>query len=330
MPTHKHLRRLLPATLLAASVLLTGCATGHEATEHAAQHTGSSSPSLHRDPADTQLPRGIAPPGTQQAVGDGAWSVTVQRLERLPAGTAADVPAGSSAYRARLTVTNRRPQIATAPQIAVTWRYGQLGRQATELAGAAAALTGDDPPLVRPNATVRQDVRLVLPDRAQGQPVTVTVEATPQGLAEPDLLFFESALPGRPAAATASQADGSSGSRQDVTPLGQWKAGVRLSSVSVTGTGSVRTARLELSVANGTGDPLPGLGTALRVMTGEDLHPAATIRPVYGYHDAAIAPHRTATQTIAFRVPQSAVGEPVTIEAVDADGSRVTFEGRIG
>jgi hypothetical protein len=328
MTTHTHLRRILSVTLLVASVLLTGCATGHDMAAPAAHHTvGSLSP--HREPDDPQLPRGIAPAGTQQAVGDGAWAVTVQRLERLPAGTAADAPAGSGAFRARLTLTNRQPQIATAPHISVTWRYGELGRQATEMAAATATLTGDDPPLVRPNGTVSQDVRLILPDQAQGQPVTVTVEATPQGLAEPDLLFFESTLPGRPTAAQ-PQVRGSSANRQDVTSLGQWNAGVRLSTVSVTGTGPSRTARLELSVANSTGDPMTGLGTTLRVLTGEDLHLAATIRPVYGYHDAAIAPHRTATQSIAFRVPDSAVGRPVTVEAVDAGGSRVSFEGRIG
>jgi hypothetical protein len=330
MSTHMHFRRLLPAVLLAASALVSGCATDHGSTEPAGLHAGDS-PSAHRDPDGAELPKGVVEPGTQQTVGDGSWSVTLQRLEQLPASTVPNVPAGSSAFQMRMTVTNRQPQIAAAPQISVIARYGALGRQATEVTGSASvSLMGDEPLRVRPDGTVSQDVRLVLPDQAQGQPVTVTVEATPQGLAQPDLLFFESALPGRPVTSSQPQGPRGGGSQQAVTPLGQWNDGVRLSPVSVTGQGSSRSAHLELSVANRTGDPLRGLGTTLRVLTGQNLHLAATVRPVYGYHDAAIAPHRTATQSVAFRVPEASVGGPVTIEAVDADGSRITFEGRLG
>ncbi|TGB15552.1 hypothetical protein E2651_02480 [Streptomyces sp. MZ04] len=271
-------------------------------------------------------------PGTQQPVGDGSWTVTLRRLERLSAGTVPEVPAGSSAYRVRITVTNERPQVATAPRIAVTARYGHLGRQATEVKTAATAASpgADEPVRIRPNGSADLDVRLAFPDRAQGRQVTVTVEATPEGLAEPELLFFESALQGRPATSPQAQGSRDAEGRQGLTPLGQWNAGLRLSSVSVTGHGASRSARLEVSVANRTGAPMPGLGTTLRVLTGRDLHLATTVRPVYGYHDAAIAPHHCATQAVVFRIPESAVGGPVTIEAVSADGSRVTFEGQLG
>ncbi|XIG72578.1 hypothetical protein C1N81_03570 (plasmid) [Streptomyces sp. SGAir0957] len=189
----------------------------------------------------------------------------------------------------------------------------------------------DEPVRVTPNGSVDQDVRLVLPDQAQGQRVTMTVEATPEGLAEPELLFFEGAVPGRPATPSPAQMPGGLDRREAVTPLGRWNAGVRLSEVSLTGEGASRRARLELSVANGTSDPLPGLGTTLRVLGGQDLHLITTVRPAYGYHDAAIAPHRTATQTVGFRIPAAATDGPVTIEAVAADGARITtFQGRIG
>ncbi|WP_424892321.1 hypothetical protein [Streptomyces sp. XH2] len=331
MPTPSSLRRALPAVLLSASLLISGCAGSDSQPDSAgAADPGSSSPA---GPPSSALPDGIVKPGSAQPVAGGAWTVTLQGLERLPAETSRDVPAGSSAYAARLTVANQRSRIATAPRTELTARYGALGRQAGPMAGAAAAQAKPGaaaPVRVGPNASVTQEVRLVFPDQAQGQPVTVTVEATPEGLAQPELLFFESPLPGRPAASPEPQGPEGAGDRQGATPLGQWHGGLRLSTVSVTGEGEERTAHLELSVANRGGDPLRGLGTTLRVLTGRDLHLAATVHPVYGYHDAAIAPHRTATQAVTFRVPQSAVGGPVTIEAVGVDGSRSAFEGKLG
>ncbi|RLU82005.1 hypothetical protein CTZ27_31075 [Streptomyces griseocarneus] len=330
MPTPSSLRRALPAVLLSASLLISGCAAS-EGQPDSADGAGpsSSSPSA---PPSSALPDGIVKPGSAQPVGDGAWTVTLQGLERLPAETVRDVPAGSSAYTARLTVTNQRSRIATAPRTEVTARYGTLGRQAGPVPGSATAQPspGADPVKVGPNGSVTQEVRLVFPDQAQGQRVTVTVEAKPEGLAQPELLFFESPLPGRPAASGEAQGPGGASDRQGATPLGQWNGGLRLSTVSVSGEGDERTANLELSVANQGGDPMRGLGTTLRVLTGRDLHLADTIHPVYGYHDAAIAPHRTATQAVTFRVPSSAVGGPVTIEAVGVDGSRVAFEGKLG
>ncbi|GAA1237704.1 hypothetical protein [Streptomyces rhizosphaericus] len=37
--------------------------------------------------------------------------------------------------------------------------------------------------------------------------------------------------------------------------------------------------------------------------------------------------HRTATQTVDFRIPAASADGPVTIEAIAADGSRITFQG---
>ncbi|MFD7919562.1 hypothetical protein ACFV3R_10090 [Streptomyces sp. NPDC059740] len=326
------LRRLLPTALLAASLLASGCAAGHDTTPNPSGTHANSTGSHPTSAAD--LPQGIAKAGAQQPVDGGSWTVTLQRLERLPAGTGpSKAPAGSGAYRTRMTVTNTRPQVATAPQIALTIRYGDLGHEVLEMPAGptSASPAAHEPVRVAPNGSVSRDVRLVLPDQAQGQRVTMTVEATPEGLAEPELLFFEDAVPGRPAAPSPAQAPGDLDRREAVTPLGQWNAGLRLSEVSLSGQGGAsRRARLELSVANGTSDPLPGLGTTLRVLAGEDLHLITTIRPAYGYHDAAIAPHRTATQTVGFRIPAAAADGPVTIEAVAADGSRLTFQGRLG
>ncbi|MEU2769824.1 hypothetical protein ABZ628_24165 [Streptomyces diastaticus] len=228
-----------------------------------------------------------------------------------------------------MTVANQRAQVATAPRTAVTVRYGALGRTATEGTDSSPSPSTDEQQQVRPNGSVDRDVQLVLPDQAQGLPVTVTVEATEEGLAEPDPLFFEGALPGT-AASPAARAPQGGPATQSVTPLGQWNGQVRVGKVTLSGEGASPTGSLELSVVNRSGDPMPGLGTTLRILTGEDLHLAATVHPVYGYRDAAIAPYRTATQTVSFRVPEAAVGGPVTVEAVDAGGSKATFEGTLG
>lgn len=100
--------------------------------------------------------------------------------------------------------------------------------------------------------------------------------------------------------------------------------------VTVSEVGASLTVTLELSVINRSSDPMPGLGTTLRVLTGKGLRLAATIRPGYGYRDAAVAPYRVATQTVSFRIPESARSDLVMIEAVDAGGSKVTFEGTLG
>ncbi len=321
------LRHALPTGLLAASLLISGCA-GSGNGSAAADRPTVSAPTASPSPSSA-LPDGIVTPGTARPVGDGAWTVTLQGLEQVPTGTVPGVPAGSSVYTARLSVANQRAQIATAPRTAVTARYGALGRQAAP-ATEKADSPKKEPVQVRPNAAAYQDVRLVFPDQAQGQAVTVTVEATEEGLAEPELLFFESALPGRPAASPEAQGAQGAEARQGSTPLGQWNGGLRLSAITMSGEGASRTGSLELSVVNRSGDPLSGLGTTLRILTGQDLHLAATVHPVYGYHDAAIAPYRTATQTVTFRVPEGAVGGPVTVEAVGVDGSRVAFDGRLG
>ncbi|WDN56167.1 hypothetical protein [Streptomyces clavuligerus] len=239
------------------------------------------------------------------------------------------MPAGSSAYTARVTVANQRAQVATAPRTAVTARYGALGRTAAEATDSSTTSARAEPQQVRPRGSVDRDVKVVLPNQARGLPVTMTVEATEEGLAEPELLFFEDALPGA-ATSPDTQAPQGAPAGQPVTPLGQWNENVRVGEVTLSGEGASRTGTLELSVINRSGDPMPGLGTTLRILTGQDLHLAATIRPVYGYRDAAIAPYRTATQTVSFRALEAAVGGPVTVEAVDAGGSRITFEGTLG
>ncbi|WP_240509209.1 hypothetical protein [Streptomyces agglomeratus] len=322
------LRHALPTVLLAGAVLVSGCADSDSEPKADGKPTNSA-PGARPSPS-TVLPDGIVKPGTAQPVGDGAWTVTLQGFERLPAGAVPGVLAGSSAYTARVTVANQRAQVATAPRTAVTVRYGALGRTAAEATDSSTTSAKDEPQQVRPNGSVDRDVKVVLPDQAQGLPVTVTVEATEEGLAEPELLFFEGALPGGAAASPDAQAPQGAPARQPVMPLGQWNGHVRVGKVTVSGEGAARTGSLELSVVNRSGDPMPGLGTTLRILTGQDLHLAATVRPVFGYRDAAIAPYRTATQSVSFRAPEAAVGGPVTVEAVDAGGSRITFEGTLG
>jgi hypothetical protein len=322
-------RRALPIALLTTSLFVAGCSASHNAPTG----TGSTEAAPSSRPS-RQLPDGIGAMGSTVAVADGSWTVRLQGFTRLPPGAESGSPAGWNTYTTRLTLTNRRDEIATAPDTELTARYGELGRQAEAANShdtAATQSAESEPVRVRPDGSVTTQVRLSFPAYAGGQRVTVTAETTQEGLAEPELLFFEGTLPGRATAASSEAPRASSPAGQGVTPLGQWHAdSVRLSTVSVSGRGSTRTAELELSVANRGTDPMTGLGTTLRVFTGQNLHLAATIHPVYGYHDAAIAPHRTATQTVSFRVPSSAVGGPLTIEAVGTDGARVTFEGRLG
>ncbi|WP_327740546.1 hypothetical protein OG749_46800 (plasmid) [Streptomyces nojiriensis] len=324
----ERLRHALPTALLAGAMLISGCASSGNDPKADSQPT-SSAPGARPSPS-TVLPDGIVKPGTALPVGDGAWTVTLQGLERLPDETVPGVPAGSSAYTSRVTVANQRAQVATAPKTAVTARYGALGRTAAEGTAKNTPSSGDGPQQVRPNGSVDRDLRLILPDQAQGLPVTVTVEATEEGLAEPELLFFEATLPGGAAATPDPQAPQGAPASHSARPLGQWNDHVRVGEVTVSGEGASRTGSLELSVVNRSGGPMPGLGTTLRILTGPDLQLTATVRPVYGYRDAAIAPYRTATQSVSFRIPEAAVGGPVTVEALDAGGSRVTFEGRLG
>ncbi|EDY49265.1 hypothetical protein [Streptomyces clavuligerus] len=321
------LRHVLPTVLLASALLASGCA-GSEPDSSDGGQTPGSAPTARSSPP-TAPPEGIVKPGTALPVGGGAWTVTLQGLEPLPAGAVPGVPAGSSAYTARVTVANQRAQVATAPRTAVTARYGALGRTAAEATDSSTTSARAEPQQVRPRGSVDRDVKVVLPNQARGLPVTMTVEATEEGLAEPELLFFEDALPGA-ATSPDTQAPQGAPAGQPVTPLGQWNENVRVGEVTLSGEGASRTGTLELSVINRSGDPMPGLGTTLRILTGQDLHLAATIRPVYGYRDAAIAPYRTATQTVSFRALEAAVGGPVTVEAVDAGGSRITFEGTLG
>ncbi|WP_435057654.1 hypothetical protein [Streptomyces sp. bgisy060] len=323
------LHHVLPTVLLAGAVLISGCAGSDREPKADRQATPSTTPAARPSPS-VVLPDGIVKPGTVLPVGDGAWTVTLQGFEQLPAGAVAGVPAGSSAYAARVTVANQRAQIATVPRTAVTARYGALGHTAAEATDSSASSSKDQPQQVRPNGSVDRDVKLVLPDQAQGLPVTVTVEATEEGLAEPELLFFEGTLPGDAAGSPDPRAPQGAPAGQSVTPLGQWNGHVRVGKVAVSGAGASRTGSLELSVVNRSGEPMSGLGTTLRILTGKDLHLAATVHPVYGYHDAAIAPYRTATETVSFRIPEAPIGGPVTVEAVDAGGSRVTFEGVLG
>ncbi|MFI1067899.1 hypothetical protein ACH4TC_39250 [Streptomyces spororaveus] len=191
----ERLRHTLPTVLLAGAALISGCA-GSDSEPKADRQATSSTTAAARPSPSPVLPNGIVKPEAPLAVGDGAWTVTLQGLEPLPTGTVPNVPAGSSAYTARVTVANQRAQVATAPRTAVTARYGALGRTAAEATDSSTSSSKDEPQQVRPNGSVDRDVKVVLPDQAKGQPVTVTVEATEEGLAEPELLFFEGALPG--------------------------------------------------------------------------------------------------------------------------------------
>ncbi|MET7296392.1 hypothetical protein ABZS79_30505 [Streptomyces griseoloalbus] len=98
------LRHALPTVLLVGAVLISGCANSDSDPKADGKPTNSA-PGARPSPS-TVLPDGIVRPGTALPVGDGAWTVTLQGFERLPAGAVPGVPAGSSAYTARVTVAN--------------------------------------------------------------------------------------------------------------------------------------------------------------------------------------------------------------------------------
>ncbi|MEU9254548.1 hypothetical protein AB0D66_22195 [Streptomyces sp. NPDC048270] len=115
-------------------------------------------------------------------------------------------------------------------------------------------------------------------------------------------------------------------------PLGSWsQEQVRISPITLgEAKDGKREASTELTVTNKEPDPRAGLGVTVRVMAGAALTDVAALTPGLNFSDAPIAPSRSATVTVRFRIPATAVPGPVTIEAVDRDGSRTTFSGTVG
>lgn len=326
-------RGLAAVITVAIATLSAGCA-GH--TADGPGGTLGRTPSASAAASDAP-PSGVTPLGRSVPVAAQGWNLELAPFKETSAGASAEhVPAGWIVVRTQARFTNTSGQIAQLPDTALTVRYGTLGRQAAPVKDAA--LTGlpahDEAVREAPGATFTAEVGVAIPPQERGQRVTVTAEATQEGMAEADDLFFEGTLPGTAATAgdAAPQATTGAGaaSAGAVLPFGSWSPGrVRLSAITLGPAKSgMRPATADLTVVNSDSRPRTGAAITLRVMTGTGLKDAASLTPGLDYPDAPIAPERPATVTVHFSLPTTAVPGPVTVEAVD-QGERITFSGTV-
>ncbi|MEU9254549.1 hypothetical protein AB0D66_22200 [Streptomyces sp. NPDC048270] len=180
--------------------LLVGCSQDKSiSAEHAPASAASSADTPHAG-----LPSGVIALGQASPVAAQGWGLSVTPFEEAPAGDAtyAGVPAGWSVLKTTARFTNKAAHVARLPQTTLTVRYGAFGREAVPVKGGS--LTGlparDDAVRQTPGGTFTAEIGVGVPPQALGQRVTVTAEATQEGLAQADNLFFEGSLPGKLAA----------------------------------------------------------------------------------------------------------------------------------
>ncbi|MFD3664605.1 hypothetical protein ACFWVF_29095 [Streptomyces sp. NPDC058659] len=315
--------------VMAVAALSAGCA---------GSTSGPSAPGTMSAPATAGatpagLPSGITELGPAVPVAAQGWTLAVAPFKEAGASSG-EVPADWAVLRTTATFTNTSDRITLLPDTALTVRYGPLGRQAVPVKDQT--LSGlpahDAATKVAPGASYTAEIGVAVPPQGLGQRVTVTAEATQEGMAEADDLFFEGTLPGSATSSSGSpEPTGTTpASPGPLLPFGAWSpAGLRISPITLgPDKDGKRTATADLTVTNGDPRPRPGLGVTLRVMTGAGLTDAATVTPSLDYPDAPIAPSRSATVTVRFTLPSSAVPGPVTVEALD-HGDRITFSGTL-
>ena len=320
-------RGLAAAVAAALTLLAAGCSQGGSPSAPAA----TTSPRRAASAAPAGLPSGITALGSSARIADQGWDLAVAPFSE--AAAPAGVPKGWIVMRTSVRFTNTGDTVATLPETVLTVRYGALGEQAIALRGTSfPGLPAPDQTVKKlPGSSFTARIGVAVPPQAQGRRVTVTAEATQEGLAEADDLFYEGTLPGT-AAGREAAAPGATAASEAVLRLGAWSANhVRLSPITVgAAKDGERPATAELTVTNTEAQPRTGLGISLRVMTGTALSDAASLSPGLDYPDAPIAPLRSATVTIHFDLPATAVPGPVTVEATDLDSTRVTFTGSVG
>ncbi|MCX5215688.1 hypothetical protein OG689_41775 [Kitasatospora sp. NBC_00240] len=319
-------RRIGTAVAAAAALLAAGC-TQSTSSQGEPSHAANPAP-----PTSAASQTGIVALGESTTTAHGAWSLSVAPFTEAEASAGAQVPAGWLALRTKVTLTNTTGQIAVLPETALTVRYGQAGRAGLQFTGEGLAglPKRQDGVKVAPGAAFTAEVGVAVPPDASGQQSTVTAETTEEGLAEADAVFFDGQLPGTVSGAAGEPSPaGTSGGA--VVPLGTWAAsGIRVSTITVgAAQANGRDASLELTVANNRTEPRRALGVALLFFTGQQLTQAGTATPELDYPDAPIAPGHSATQTVKFTVPAGAVPGPLTVEAVNPDGTRTTFQGTL-
>lgn len=329
MPSMRKSKAAALAVLTA--LLAVGCSSNTSSAPSSAPEASRTAAAADRGGA---LPEGIAAIGSPVTVADGSWTLSLAPFEKTePTPSAQGVPAGWETLRTKAVFTNTSQEIALLPDTTVTVRYGDLGRPAVLFrdTGLSGLPDADADTKVKPGARFTADLGIAVPAQAAGQRATVTAETTEEGLAQAEAVFFEGTLPGT-AQASSDPSPAAPPSTGAVLPLGSWyDKRLRVSALALGGAeNGRRAATLDLTVVNDRSEPKPGLDVTVRVLTGDGLALAATARPVLDYADAPIAPHRTATQTIQLQLPATAVPGPVTVEAVERDGTRATFDGQAG
>ncbi|MCG7522862.1 hypothetical protein MHW47_00130 [Streptomyces sp. OfavH-34-F] len=326
-------RGLAAVIMVAIATLSAGC-VGH-ASDGAGRTPGRAS--AVGTAAPDALPAGVTPLGSSVPVAAQGWNLELAPFTETSTGASAEpVPAGWVVVRTQARFTNTSGRIAQLPDTALTVRYGPLGRQATPVKDAVLTGLPARDAVVReaPGAAFTAEVGVAIPPQSRGQRVTVTAEATQQGMAEADNLFFEGTLPGKVRAAEDAgppeSDDTEAASASAVLPFGAWSPDrVRVSAITLgPAKNGTRPATADLTVVSSDSRPRTGAGITLRVMTGAGLKDAASLTPALDYPDAPIAPARPATVTVHFSLPATAVPGPVTVEAVD-QGERITFSGTV-
>ncbi|MFJ6438186.1 hypothetical protein [Streptomyces sp. NPDC091416] len=315
----------------AASVLLalvlTGC--GQNDTPAPAGSSGSRQPAAA---GSAEHPAAIAAFGSARPLESGPWTASVRTLQEMTPPAKASVPSGWSAARVTVALTNTGADIALLPDASVTVRVGELGLETVPFTGQGAGgfPEPDAGTKVAPGDTFTADVGVAVPPHSAGQRATVTLEATQAGLAQADAVFFEGKMPGSPTAPASSVPEVTAAAGTKLS-LGQWSPeGVRVSPLELAAEDNGRReASLELSVHNDSDEPRSGMGITVRVLFGAELTTADTVSAGLGYHDAPIAPHRTATHTVHVSLPSRAVPGPVTVDAEQRGGDRLMFEGTL-
>lgn len=317
-----------------AGVLLAGCSAGGSGGSSAAPPHAPAG-RLAPTSAPGGLPAGIAPLGHPVAVAEQGWTLALSPFQEARSSADA-VPAGWTVLRTQVRFTNTTDTLALVPATTLTVRYGALGRAAVPVKDAAlpGLPTADGGVKELPGASFTTDLGVAVPPQARGQRVTVTAAATEVGMAEPDNVFYEGTLPGRPSAGgdTAAPAPSTAGSPAAVLHFGTWSSGgVRVSPITLgAAADGFRQASVDLTVDNSSNQPLSGIGTNLQIMTGTALADTATATAGLDYPDAAIAPRRAATETVHFKLPVTALPGQITVEATGPDGTRTTFSGNAG
>ncbi|MFZ3492199.1 hypothetical protein ACODT5_02980 [Streptomyces sp. 5.8] len=324
-------RGLAAVISVAIATLSAGCAGS---TSEAGPGQEAARPAAAPSTATSPLPEGITALGSPAPIATQGWTLQVDPFQETSAGASAEgVPAGWTVLRTKARFTNSSGRVARLPDTALTVRFGPIGRQAVLVKDAV--LTGlparEAAVKETPGSTFTAEVGVAVPPQGLGQRVTVTAEATEEGMAEADNLFFEGTLPGTTAGASDSPVPTEAGpATEGVLPLDTWsQTGVRLSAITLgPAKDGVRSASADLTVVNGASQPRTGLGVTLRVLTGTDLRTTAALTAGLDYPDAPIAPSRPATVNVHFTLPSSAVPGPISVEAVD-QGTTFTFSGTV-